>query len=199
MGFVLGVPVGGLGVQIPTVVVERLVHVFDRKKVHFLEALKTNDDVCYLHTGIVDVVLYFHLGATSAKNSREGISQGGIPQVPDVRGLVRIDVRMLYDDLVSVRIGCRLAQPDVDVFEEAGAFQIGVDIASAGSLKPLNPRWAFNMIDNFLGDLPGWSAQNLGELEGEGKGQIAKLDAGGNSEMIGPRSTPKRWSTKLCK
>ena len=64
-----------------------------------LELPEPDDDVGDLHAGVVDVVLDFDLASLEAQQPAEGVAEGGVAQVPDVRRLVRIDRRVLDDGL----------------------------------------------------------------------------------------------------
>ncbi len=79
---------------------------------------ETNNDVRYLYARVIDVVLNLDRPARSLKHAHESVAYRCIPQMADMGGLVRIDVRVLDDDL-SRRpqeihaAGCRAARrPD---------------------------------------------------------------------------------------
>ena len=51
---------------------------------------------------VVDVVLDFDRRAAKAQHARERVAERGVPQMADVRGLVRVDRRVLDDGLVAL-------------------------------------------------------------------------------------------------
>ena len=56
---------------------------------------KPNHHIGNLHTGVVDVVLHVDFLPGSAQQTYKCIAKNGVPQMPNVRGLVGIDTRML--------------------------------------------------------------------------------------------------------
>src|SRR5690606_23281482 len=95
------IPFGDPGIQVPAVVVERrlgrLGQALHRCEIPALEFGQAHDHVGNLHTRVVDVVLHFHGTALEAQEAYERVAKGGVPQVTDVSGLVRIDGRVLDD------------------------------------------------------------------------------------------------------
>ena len=65
-----------------------------------LELAEADDDVGDLHAGVVDVVLHFDRRAAEAQHAHERVAERRVAQVADVRGLVRVDGRVLDDGLV---------------------------------------------------------------------------------------------------
>ena len=61
--------------------------------------LEADDDVGDLDAGVVEVVLDLDALAEPAEEVDEDVAEDGVSEVPDVRGLVRVDVRVLDDDL----------------------------------------------------------------------------------------------------
>ena len=98
---VLLVPLGDAGVEIPAVVVEarRVGERADLVEPLVFQLAEADGDVGHLHAGVVDVVLDLDLAAEETQQPAEGIAERGVAQVPDVRGLVRIDRRVLDDGL----------------------------------------------------------------------------------------------------
>ena len=100
-GFVLIVPPGYPGIQIPAVVVEsrRL-----GERPYFVDSLvlelaQPDHHVGDLHASVIDVVLDFDVGAPISQQPTQGIAERGVAQVPDVSRLVGIDRRVLDDRL----------------------------------------------------------------------------------------------------
>ena len=67
-----------------------------------LELAESHDDVGDLHARVVDVVLHFDRNAAEPLHAHERVAERGVPQVADVRGLVRIDGGVLDDGLAGV-------------------------------------------------------------------------------------------------
>ena len=79
-----------------------------------LELAEADGDVRDLDAGVVDVVLDLDLAAEEAEQPAERVAERGVAQVPDVRGLVRIDGGVLDDGLVAEPVGrgvALVAQP----------------------------------------------------------------------------------------
>ena len=56
---------------------------------------QAHDHVGDLHAGVVDVVLHVDLASGRAQQANEGVAQDGVAQMPDMRGFVGIDRRVL--------------------------------------------------------------------------------------------------------
>ena len=67
------------------------------------ELAEADGDVGDLDAGVVDVVLDLDRTAQEAKQPPERVTERGVPQVADMRRLVRVDRRVLDDRLA----GCR--------------------------------------------------------------------------------------------
>ncbi len=63
------------------------------------EEQEADDDVGHLHAGVVDVVLDLDAAAEPAQAADQHVAEDGVAQVPDVRRLVRIDIRMFHNHL----------------------------------------------------------------------------------------------------
>ncbi len=102
------VPLGDARVQIPAVVVEarRVGDLPDVVERLAFELAESEDDVGDLNTGVVDVVLHLDRNAAESLDAHERVAERGIPEVPDVRGLVGIDGCVL-DDRLGSSIGHR--------------------------------------------------------------------------------------------
>ena len=62
---------------------------------------KADDHIGDLHAGVVNVVLHLDGLAGGAQQANRGVAEHGVPQVTDVGRLVRIDRRVLNDDLAA--------------------------------------------------------------------------------------------------
>ena len=102
------VPLGDARVEVPAVVVEagRVGDPAHVVEVLAFELAEADDDVGDLDAGVVDVVLNLDRRAREAEQPAERVAERGVAQVADVRGLVRVDGRVLDDGLV-----CRTAAP----------------------------------------------------------------------------------------
>ena len=98
---ILFVPLRNLGVQVPAVVIEARLpgEFFDLSTRLLIQMQKSDNNVSHLHSGIVNVVLYVHRAACELKQANERVSENRVTQVADVRGLVRIDARVLDQNL----------------------------------------------------------------------------------------------------
>ena len=180
-GLVAAVPFGDPGIQVPAVVVEprRLGDGADVGQVLLLELAEADDDVGDLDAGVVDVVLDLDRPPLEAQQPPEGVAGRGIPQVPDVGRLVRIDRRVLDDGLL------------VRTLSRASAFRR----KTQPRLRPVRPieeeiqvavRRGFDARDPFerpegagqlLGDGAGRLAQPAGEGERDRDGDVAERAA----------------------
>ena len=102
------VPLGDPRVEIPAVVIESRgvgngADLADRLPFELPEA---HDDVGDLDAEVVDVVLRLDRRAQKAKDAHERVAERGVPQMADMRGLVRVDGGVFDDgpgDLIAVR------------------------------------------------------------------------------------------------
>ncbi len=92
-----------LRIQIPAVIVEfRLVrHHLHADRRPLLHPQKPDHHVRHLHARVINIVLNLHAIPRVSQNPHHRVAQHRVPHVPDVRRLVRIDARMLYNDLVG--------------------------------------------------------------------------------------------------
>jgi hypothetical protein len=95
-------------IEIPAVVVKLDGSVRD-EAAYFRNGLlfkisESHDDVRDLNACVVDVVLNFYLTAGGFEDADERIPDCGVPQVPDVRCLVRIDVGVFDDNFAVILI-----------------------------------------------------------------------------------------------
>ncbi len=99
----LVVPARDLRVQVPAVVVEARFagQGLDLGRAPALEVAEADHHVGHLHAGVVDVVLNLDRMAEEPQRAHQRVAEGGVPQVADVRRLVRIDGRVLDDHLLA--------------------------------------------------------------------------------------------------
>ena len=90
-------------VQVPAVVVEagRAGEGLDLGGGPALELTEADHHVGHLHAGVVDVVLNLHRMPEEPQRAHQRVAEGGVPEVADVRGLVRVDGRVLDDHLLA--------------------------------------------------------------------------------------------------
>ena len=69
------------------------------------EVDEPRDDVGDLDARVVQVVLDLDRVAEECRRADEDVAEDGVAQVADVRRLVRVDVRVLDDDLARARAG----------------------------------------------------------------------------------------------
>ncbi len=101
------VPLRNPGIEIPTVVVEARLPAesLDFCAGLFFDVRKSNHHIGNLHAGVVDVVLNIDFPARIAQQPDERVPENGIAQMPDVRSFVRIDARVLDQNLAGECVG----------------------------------------------------------------------------------------------
>ena len=170
--FVLLVPLGDFCVEIPAVVIEscRFGELPDSVEVASFQFTKPYRDISHLHASVIDIVLDLDSTAEILEQTTECITERRIPQMPDVRGLVRIDRRVLDDflfcrnrDDVAASQPCR---------EPRGPVEKEVDVAVGRGFDSRNAIDLSERGDDFLGDGPRGFAQATGKLERERDGEI---------------------------
>ncbi len=200
-GSAFGVPLRGAGVEIPAVVVDALdlIAVCGRGRPHdsrsgdrrygklfndladfgsgfLLQVQESYDHIGDLDSGVVDVVLYIDLVAGGAEQADKRVAKDGVAQVADVRGLVGIDGGVLYEHMAL-----RVRRDAFGLGHQAsclGAVEIGVDIPSAGDFEFGEAFNGAERGDDFLSDDFGRLAQLAGQLEGDGRGDLAEAQIG---------------------
>ena len=180
------VPLGDLCVQVPAVVVEprRLRERADFSQRPPLDLFQADDDVGDLHAEIVDVVLDFDRRATKGHHPRERIAECGVPQMADVRGLVRVDGGVLDDGLVG-----RRGRPRGDVVEpgphERRPIEVHVHIALRRGHDSRDAGKHAEGAGQFLRDRPRRFSQRPRELKRHGHGEIAECAIGRDLDREG--------------
>src|SRR5688572_21406904 len=114
---------------------------------------ETDDDVGDLDAGVVDVVLDFNAIAGGLEDAHEGVAEHCVANVTDVRGLVRIDARVLDHLLLALFLRYGLAESrSGDEAEEFGAIEENVDVARTGDLDARDLRNVFEPFFQLFGD-----------------------------------------------
>ena len=83
--------------------------------------LEADHHVGDLHAGVVDVVLHLDAAAGAAQQAHKRVAQRGVAQVPDVRGLIGIDVGVLDDALGALGEGASGGWPAPRIVAEKNA------------------------------------------------------------------------------
>ena len=170
------VPLGHLGVEIPAVVVEarRVGDGAHVGKALPLQLAEADDHVGDLHAGVVDVVLDLDRTSLEAQQPSEGIAGRRVAQMPDVRGLVGIDRRVLDDDLAAFfRLSRRLRrQADAPLLHPVGAIQEEIEIAVGRGVDARDALDRSERRRKLLGDGARRLAQAPGERKGDRHGDI---------------------------
>ena len=181
-GIVLFVKTRRLGVEVPAVEIELSSRMFDQRpnfgEGSLLDVDEPHDDVGHLHAGVIDIVLDLNLTPCKPKDSDEGVSDHGVSQMADMSCLVRVDVRVLDDNLaVRLRKPLESARPELvhRASERPRPVEEEVDVARPGDLDSLNP------IDlkpgrELFGNRPRSFLQLLGKSETQGRRQFAEFD-----------------------
>ena len=160
---VLGVEVAHLRVEIPAVVVEPPADRRHLRERLLLEVEEADDHVRDLNARVVDVVLHADLEAALAQQAHERVTEAGVAQVADVRGLVRVDRGVLHDHPPRPRRrggsrGERLVEP----LRKGSPFEEEVEVAAAGDLGAADTGHRSEPLGQRLGDLAWLAPQRLG-------------------------------------
>ena len=133
-----------------------------------------DDDVGDLHAGVVDVVLRLDAVAEPLQAADEGVAHDGVAEVADVRGLVRIDVRVLDDDALAAVASRRHDGADVRRRERA-AVEAEVEVAGTLDADRLHERRQGHPVRQRLRDLARLSFERLRQLQRHRRGQVAHV------------------------
>ena len=118
---------------------------------------KPQNDIGNLHPGVVDVVLHLDAPAGVPQQPLEGVAEHSIAQVPDVRGLVRIDAGVFDDRLRRAGTGRNRFSSGMlgRAFEKRCAVQVRVQISATGNFQSRNSFDRCDGIGNLLRQQPG--------------------------------------------
>ena len=143
---------------------------------------ESDDDVRDLHAGVVDVILHFDAPPGAAQHAHQRIAQRGVAQVADVRGLVGIDVGVFDDAFGRVGeprpAGVGVPHPSRRPREKRRAKNKDSRSPPPATSTRSTPSIGGKLRGDFLRDLPRSALQALGQLEADGRGDFAHLDAG---------------------
>ena len=101
--------------------------------------MESDDDIGHLHARVVDIVLNFDRLPADAQHANEGVAQHGITQVPDVGGLIRIDIRVLDDDLFAARSARDRIPAAKQALTISATIEPNVQVAIARNFKRSTP------------------------------------------------------------
>ncbi len=186
-----GVRLADLGVQVPAEVGETLrarrargqARLADRapRRVERSDALEVDQaghDVRHLDARVVEIVLHLDVVAEEPQRPHEDVAQHGVPQMSDVRRLVRIDVRVLDHDFSGLPgDGGRRAGRAEQRGGERPALETRVEVAAALDLDLGNARRPPHGAGELFGDRARRALQGLGEVERDGTGEVAERHA----------------------
>ena len=177
--FVLLVPFRDASVKIPAFEVETsrvgdLPHLVEGLAFELTEA---DRHVRYLDTRVVDVVLDFDRAPQEAKQPAERVTERGIPKMPDMGGLVRVDRRVL-DDGLAAGIGRGRLVDGQPARERGLAVDEQVHVAVRRRFHPIDALDRPERAGDLLRD-GAWSlAKPARKLEREWHGEIAERATG---------------------
>ncbi len=135
--------------------------------------VEAHHHVGHLYTGVVDVVLHLDFAAGGAEHAHEGVAQNRVAHMPDVRGLVRVDVGVLDDDLAG---GCGggLHVAGEQSRTVRRSIQAQVDVAVAGDLRARDALDGRHFGQNLGGDHTRRFTKLASQREGRGDAQLAE-------------------------
>ena len=136
--------------------------------------MEAHHHVGHLHAGVVDVILHLDLRSGSAQHPNERIAQCGVPQMADVRRLVRIDVGVLDNDFAARR-GHTFGFAPQQCRGVRAAVEADIDVAVA---RHFDRRHSGNRPDfggQFNSNLLRRLAQLLGELKRRRHGEFTEI------------------------
>ena len=201
------------GIKVPAQVVEPLARIADQAA-HFhrrfsFEKVEPHHHVCYLNAGVVDVVLHFDRAARGPQHAHECVAEDGVADVADVRGLVRIDVGVLDDDLPGRRRLARRASAAEQRLAVPAAVKAKIEVAVACDFELRHPLDRGHFRKDLGGDRPRRFPQFARQLESHSQPQFAEARLLGrlqngfcfnpvaDSQMTG--DTPRNTLFKLMK
>jgi hypothetical protein len=137
---------------------------------------ETDDDIGYLDTGIVDVILDVDFPAGRAKEQNEGVAEDGISKVADVGGLVWVNGGVFDQDLAGVLDWDRMFAARDDFPGHGGPVDPGVHVPGTRDFERQKAFKGRDGGDDFFGDLAGRLAKFLRQFKGERKSVLTHFD-----------------------
>ncbi len=142
--------------------------------------LKADYDVGDLDAGVVNVVLHVDFVAGGAQQPHERVAQNGVTQMADVRSLVGVDAGVLDE---GVRRALEFAATQVNLRRrhhehDSGTIEPRVDVACAGDFEARETVNGAESGHDLLSDNFRSLAQRAGELQGDGRGNLAEAQVG---------------------
>src|SRR5439155_1394967 len=127
-----------------------------------------------------EIVLHLDGASQEPQAAHEGVSQGRIAQVADVRRLVGVDVRVLDDDLAR---NLRVADPAVpagadacrELVGERASIEVEVQVPGSGDVDSPDAGHARRCLGELERDLARRAPDQTRQFEGDGQGQLAQL------------------------
>ncbi len=138
-----------------------------------LEVGDGEDALGRLPARVVDVVLDLDVVPHGAQDPRGGVAEHDVAQVPDVRLLVRVDARVLHDDLPPLA-RARGRGPQRDRGDERAGVEYEVDVGP-DRLRGGHAGRELEPFDDLLRDLGRRAPQRPGQGEGERGAVVARL------------------------
>ena len=111
---------------------------------HLLDLRESNDNVRDLNPGVVNIILNFDLFAGGVKNAHKGVAQHRVPNVTNVRGLVRVDAGVLNHLFCwFCSQSFERLSPGGEKVEESRSVEKDVYVTRPGNFNTLNFRDVF--------------------------------------------------------
>ncbi len=179
------VPLRNLRVQIPADVVEPRVRLQQLRhpaahsiEIHAFQGRNRNHNVRHLHAGVVDIVL--HAGRVAGlviigpHHAREAVAENCVAQMPDVRGLVRIDARVFDQaEAFAADAGVLIRS---DTLRRRRAVELHIQIARAGDLHARHTVDLRQLGLQLLRNRARRLLEPLGKLKRDRQRHLAKLE-----------------------
>ena len=182
---VLGKEARRLRIQVPAVIIElRLLrHHLHADGPPLFHVQKPDDYVRHLHARIVNVILNLHAVPRVPQDSHHRVAQHRVPNVPDVRRLIRIDARMLHNDFVGqaflpvvLPICCAAARFFLNLDQKVSPVEIRIQISAARHLDSGDPLDLAQTIRNLLRNLPRCALQPFRQFKTHRRSRLPHLN-----------------------
>src|SRR5262249_41000171 len=131
---------------------------------------------------VVDVVLNLDLAAQRLEDADKRIADRGVSEMPDVRGLIGIDIRVLDDRLAGKCLATNQSLGPGERVERAPkdglAIEEEVHIAGSGELDFVNAGYRSKTPNQFLRHGARRLSEFFGEFEAKRRRQLAQIHFG---------------------